>query len=149
MKTKLSDPFWSHVDNLVVAEQNKKLDPEMVKFLEGVVGCCEADSYSQHMLWYEYHDTPRFSKKYSWEQINPGWSDTVGWIGKNPVCISLYKVKVDGHIILFYYAMSRFVDHDMVRAWLEKYMPDTARDPQRGDSLRNSDAMNFSNCLPR
>lgn len=148
----MTKDFWEQVDDLYMKEQEKLLDPEMVKFLEGVVGCCESNSYSQHMLWHEYHESPRFSRTLTWEQVSPGWSDYAGWVdvvdeGKFPVFLSLSITIVGGHRILFYHATSRIVDHHMVRAWLEKYIPATARDVN--GRINNTDAMNFSNCIPR
>jgi hypothetical protein len=119
-----------------------RIDKEMDDFLDGVVGCCEASSFEQHLLWKENVDreTPM-----SWEQVNPGLMPTIGTIKRRPVCLSMFIVIIDGYRILFYDACSQVVDHEMVRQWLRKALPKSA---MRKDGFpNNADAMNFINVI--
>ena len=61
------------------------------------------------------------------------------------VCISLKKATVDGRLICFYHATSRFVDHDMIKAWIKKWAPASAYD--ESGCLNHADSMNFHNVL--
>jgi hypothetical protein len=125
-------------------------DPELVKLLDGVVGTVEADSHAQHALWADYaiegekYGAPG-RKRYSWEQHNFGLGRQVGSIDGHPVMISLLTNTVNGHKLLFYYGMSRVVDHEMIRDWLKANLPETAL---RGDGyIENTDATNFCNII--
>jgi hypothetical protein len=145
-KSKIADPFWTTVEQIY--EDARPVDEEMRKFLEGVIGCVEADGYAQHMLWHQYHHKPHFDQPpMTWEQGRSGLCEIVGYVADMPVNVSLYVNVVDGHRILFYDAVSRVVDHEMVREWLDKVLPDSARRPD--GYINNTDATNFSNILPR
>lgn len=148
----------SDLDAIILKHETKSFgksedDDELVKFLDGVVGVVEADSYAQHMLWTEYADqAARFGYKergirFPWEQGMMGHGRQVGMIDAMPVMISLSVNVVDGHRLLFYYGMSRVVDHEMIRDWLTANLPPTAF---RNDGhINNEDAMNFCNIVNR
>jgi hypothetical protein len=70
---------------------------EMDKFLLGVVGVVEANSYESMCLWQEQHE--RAGK--TWKSGGGGPMVQVGEIADMPVCISLLVNEVDGHRILF------------------------------------------------
>lgn len=116
---------------------------EMADFLAGVVGAVEANSYEQMCIWQDYHKEHGMS----WNARAQGFLETVGHVGDMPVCISLQTVEIDGHKILFYEATSQVVDYRLVEAWLEKTLPDTARDEGRNGYLNRTDAMNFHNVM--
>jgi hypothetical protein len=124
------------------------------KLLEGVVGAVEADSYASHMLWMEFaEDAEKYGsrerKRYSWKQGGSGILHTAGCIDGDeakPVCLSLFVNEVGGHRILFYHTTSRYVDHDIVRGWLEAQLGEQCMEPRRGHP-NFTDAMNFPNVL--
>lgn len=127
-------------------------DNDLIEFLDGVMGCVEANSFETHQLWetYHYHAEKLGYTKCTWEQEMQGTSRVVGYVQVNgedmPVNVSLFVNVVDGHRILFYDPCSRCVDHEMVRDWLKKVLPETAF---RSDGyINNVDANNFHNVLP-
>ncbi len=118
-------------------------DPELTSFLAGVVGVIEANSYERHMLWIENRQHPHPK---TWEQLPPGRLETVGHLDDRPVCVSLLKVRVGGHPLLFFYPTSQVVDHAMIDLWLTATLPPSAMHP---DGYPNrTDAMNFHNVFP-
>lgn len=124
-------------------------DPQLDKYLLGVVGVVEATSFEQHALW-RFNDAKLDGARLSWVETGHGFLPTVGEIDGRPVRVSVMTTTVDGHKILFFYATSAAVDHDQIDAWLKKTMPVTAfedSDPRK--RLNRSDAMNFHNVLPR
>lgn len=119
---------------------------EMNKFLSGVVGVVEANSYEGMCLWREHLE----QAGRSWKAGGGGPMVQVGEIADMPVCIALLVNEIDGHRILFYDATSQVVDHRLIDEWLEKNLPVTAfedSDPRK--RLNSTNAMNFSNVLPR
>lgn len=128
-------------------------DEHLIEFLDGVIGCVEANSFESHQLWsnFHYHAEKLGYTKLSWVQGMQGTSRVVGTVqvaGEDmPVNVSLNINTINGHKILFYDACSRCVDHDMVRKWLDTVLPDSAH---RADGyINNTDANNFHNVLPR
>lgn len=118
-------------------------DRELTAFLSGVVGVVEANSFEQHMLWAENR---RRDRPQTWEQINPGLWETVGHLDDRPVCVSLSKVRVGNHLLLFIYPTSQVVDHRLIDRWAEKASPQTAFINGR---INRVDAMNFHNVFRR
>lgn len=123
-------------------EKSNGPDEEIVKFLEGVVGVVEANSYETLCLWKEETG----ERKTSWIDDTRGILEVIGHIGDLPVCISLRTATVDGHKILFVDPTSRVVDHEMVQLWLEKNLPKSAFE---GNYINRADAMNFYNVIKR
>lgn len=119
-------------------------DDEMTKFLDGVVGCVEADSFAQMKLWDE-NDKREGDRKREWSSNLSGLMTCVGILADNQVWLSLSTAVIGGHKILFYHATSSVVDHGMVKSWLKARLPNTAFD---GDRLNNTNAMNFHNVFP-
>lgn len=100
----------------------------------------EATSYEQLMLWQEWNG------KVAWKQDNLGWLETVGFLDNMPVCISIMRVNLNGHWVLFWFPTSQVVDHRLIDKWLDenvfKYTP-----KHRGDLKPETDPMNFHNCI--
>jgi hypothetical protein len=147
----LADDVQKAIDKRTTQGFGKaKDDPELVKLMTGVVGTVEADSHAQHSLWADYAiDGEKYGApgrtRYSWEQGRSGLGRQVGSIDGHPVMISLLTNTVNGHKLLFYYGMSRVVDHEMIRDWLKANLPETAL---RGDGyIENTDATNFCNII--
>lgn len=126
--------------------------PEVAEYLQGVVGVVEANSFEKFALW-QINENKLDGVKRSWKAGGHGYGPTVGHLvtedGTKPVAISILCDVVDGRKLLFYYAMSRFVDHDLPRAWLEQHLPDSAFEGEGRGRLNHVDAMNFCNVFPR
>lgn len=80
----------------------------------------EANDFEIHSLWRSYHYDPPDCDKTPWEQDTAGLMITVGTLNGNNVNISVQWAEVDGMLMMFYWACSRFVDHDLVDQWLKK-----------------------------
>lgn len=115
-------------------------DAEMDAFLAGVEGAIEASGCERQDLWECWHQR----KRMLWEQCMSGLMTQVGTFADMPVCVSLQKARIDGHLVLFYHATSLVVQHDIVRAWLDAHLPDTAR---RDGRIVHADAMNAINVM--
>jgi hypothetical protein len=112
---------------------------EVAKFLEGVTGVVEANSFETMCLWEGNRKVGR-----SWVEISHGYGATVATLHDRPVVLSLRSAIVEGQKILFIDATSELVDWTLISAWLEKNLPRSAYD---GDRINRSDAMNFHNVL--
>ena len=88
--------------------------------LKSTVFFVEADSFTQHALWKQWHD-----KNIGWEEDNSGFGSCIGNIGKKKreVWVSFMFAKIFGKRICFYHATSRFVDHTMIEKYLETNYP--------------------------
>lgn len=119
-------------------------DHEMTKFLDGVIGVVEANSYEKHMLWVE---NDRRANPKTWTDYNCGLVEVIGFVVDMPICISLFPAEVGGHKLLFIDATSQVVDYRMIDQWLKDNPPASAF---REDSYVNkTNAMNFHNVFPR
>lgn len=133
---------------------------EMAVKMKETVFAVEADRFAQSQLWnmhalganfMQYVD-PVFDAKmrYNWKQDNSGWSPTIGTFNgggskKYGVTMSMFWMIIDGQRVLFYHLTSRYQDHDLVREWLFKHMPQLF--PNGIDSVGLlTDAMNFHTC---
>lgn len=123
----------------------KVVDEQMLKFLHGVEAVVEVgDNYARHMLWRHHHYE---SKRFTWEEDLSGLLETVGHLAEMPVCISLFKARVDGILVLFVEPTSMVVDHRLIQKWYEETLPKSAF---RDDGYVNkTDAMNFCNVIFR
>jgi len=127
-------------------------DCEMTAFLEGVIGAVLAYSYEHHMLWVE---NQKAEKPLTWEDVNPGLLEVAGYChdtsGKSfPTCISLFKARVGGHLLLFWHPTSQIVDFRLIEEWMKTNLPETAFVEYNGVRCVNqTDAMNFHNIFPR
>jgi len=116
---------------------------EMDVFLNGVVGVVEATRYEQHCLWRE---NTRLTQPMPWKSNTHGLMETVGYVNKMPVCISLFTAEISNYKILFLEATSQVVDYRMIDAWLKATMPATAL--RKDGCVNRTDAMNFYNIFP-
>ncbi|MBW3243299.1 hypothetical protein KUV57_11385 [Epibacterium sp. DP7N7-1] len=112
---------------------------EVAKFLEGVTGVVEANSFETMCLWERHTMHGR-----AWEEVSTGYGATVAVLHDRPVALSLRIAIVEGQKVLFIDATSELVDWKLIDAWLEKNLPASAYD---GDRINRSDAMNFANVL--
>lgn len=126
---------------------SKETDDEMQRFLDGCIGAVEANSFERHALW-RLNDEKLDGKKLLWKENSSGLMTCCGMVGGREVWMSLSTAEVGGAKLLFYYASSTFVDHDLVRAWIDQSMPLTARDGIEGGRVNHTDAMNFHNIFP-
>lgn len=110
------------------------MDREMQDFLNGVVGVVEANSFETMCLWREYTE----ELKKPWKQRTDGLLETIGHVGKMPVCLCLNTAEIDGHKLLFIDATSQMVDYRLIDKWLSKMLP----------GIRRTNAMNFHNAFP-
>lgn len=82
----------------------------------------EATHNEQQMLWEKFcKDSLEPAKRavLEWKQLNPGYSETVGYVGEHPVCICVFWVLINGAQVMFYEPTSRIVDHEMIEKWLD------------------------------
>lgn len=116
--------------------------------LTKTVFAVEATSTEQFFLWRENaHESPDRPKGYVpvfWQQVNPGYMETIGHIGKRPVCVCCQWVILDGQWVMFYDCTSQVADHAMVDKWLNKVFK---RKWDNGTRYAQCDAMNFGHCL--
>jgi hypothetical protein len=106
----------------------------MIEFTKDVQLFCEATHQEQHDLWYRYH------KQMPYDSHSMGIGIQVGEILSRPVCIALSTAVIDGVRVCFYHDTSALVDHDMIREFLEKHAPASAK---IDDRLNHIDATNF------
>lgn len=128
-------------------------DSQMVEFLEGVTGAVDADDYAYHALWERFAEeaTKFFDSgkriRYSWVANTVGLRTCVGTYDGRECWVSLTTAVVNGQKLLFYYGTSTFVDHDLIRTWLDANIPATGR--QSDGRIHHTDATNFVNILRR
>jgi len=121
-----------------------KMSDHIAKYLEGVVGTVEADSYAKHSLWADFSqqsDRAGFGRKkphrlVDWESAGSGYFIPVGTIADHPIYISILVDVIDGHRILFWYVSGSYNDHNQVEKWLTENVPGYAN---------RTDATNFFN----
>lgn len=110
-----------------------RLDPRIAqtKFL------VEADSFSRHCLWQEWHE------RVQWIDQN-GILQTVAnveiihgdKIKESPICISLLWGLIDGHLVCFWHATSITVDYQIIEDWIKKHFnPELTTDAENFHSL--------------
>lgn len=113
----------------------------------------EASDYEKMTFWQDWaldsswgdrEHKPTRSQRISWEQVNPGWSETIGKmkVGNQnmPICVSLTFDLIGGLLVCFYEATSQVVDYRVV----EKYVHDKKVWPA---VVGRTDAMNFGQCI--
>lgn len=102
----------------------------------------EANSFETHKLWEEIHD----KQGIPWQQ-DSGVLLTIGCIDNDeekPVCVSFMWNRIDGQLVCFYEATSRYVDHEMVEAWLNEHC---CPKWDSGTRTARCDANNYHHCL--
>jgi len=53
-----------------------------------------------------------------WEQVMNGFSLTIGYVKKSPVCVSFSFAVINGKKVCFYDCTSQIADHQMIEDWL-------------------------------
>ena len=114
----------------------------MPERLKDVVFVIEATSFEQLALWKEH--SKQGKGIIDWEEDNSGYAETVGEFGGYPVVINVSFARLNGYRIMFYYAMSKVVNHDMIKDWLKNNC-----NPKQDEGTRDAhaDAMNFSHAI--
>lgn len=113
--------------------------------LEKTFFIVEATSFEKSCLWRDYcleSDNPRYGK-HTWKLISPGWMIKVGEINDRPCCISTTWYKIDGKLVMFWYACSELVDYKLIDEWLDKNFTGT----YGGGRRASTDADNFHACI--
>lgn len=123
-------------------DPDAEIDDHLIRFVEGAIGFCAATHEEQHGVWLRLVD--RRDPPVSWQQ-HGGLGVTIGYLDDRPVHVVLSHIDVAGYKVIFYEATSTVVDYDMVRAFIDKLAPASAR---RGDRFNHTDAGNMSNILP-
>jgi hypothetical protein len=98
----------------------------MVAFLKDVEYMVEATSNERFMLWEKWHYSKE-GRQISWESNNVGLMETVGYIDKRPVVMTLNTAVIGGKKILFYDGTSQLVDHALIDKWLVDNLPDVCK----------------------
>lgn len=106
----------------------------------------EATSEERTMLWCEWsseaaghrYGSPD-NERFPWEQVRDGWSHEVGQLAGFPVNIIVNFAVIYGELVMFYYASSRVVDHEMVEEWLRANVPAYREN--------HTNATNFGHCM--
>lgn len=107
----------------------------------------EADDFARQALWERYSGEalePTTRNTIKWDQDGMGWMDTIGHVNKMPVCVTFVWAKLNGHLVVFYHACSRMVDHEMVDDYMKKYCNPTW---DGGTRRAHCDASNFHHVL--
>jgi hypothetical protein len=93
------------------------------------------EKVDKNLIFNEYPSDHRYEQDYS------GFLMQVGTFHGEPVCISISFCKLDNEIIMFYYATSNTVNHDIIEEWLKAHC-----NPQYQGRRSHTDANNFHQC---
>lgn len=105
----------------------------------------EATSFEVQCLWADHASDSqlrRFAPRH-WEQVNPGWSITVGQLNSRLICISTSWARIDGQLVMFWEATSQLVDMLLVEKWLAENF----KGKWGGGRDATTNAQNFHHCL--
>ena len=108
-----------------------------------------ATSNEQHQFWVDHakqntlNPNTFYAQKVEWQQMD-GWHVTVGHFHKRPVCISVMWNKLDGHLVMFWEAVSQLIDYAMIEKWLDENFKGKY---DGGNRRACCDASNFGHCL--
>lgn len=122
-------------------------DSEIDKRFKETVFVVECNSNEIQMLWEKFckqsmHQTDLTI--FDWEQINPGFLETVGHVNDDPVCVSVSWARINGFMICFYEATSNVVNYSMIDVWMkEKCYPTW----DKGTRYAHCDGANFHHVL--
>lgn len=82
----------------------------------------EANGFEKMVLWRSHE------KETNWKDLGVGYWQVIGYIDeknrKKSVCVSFHFSCLHGQWVCFFEATSRFVDHNMVHAFINKHFPD-------------------------
>lgn len=104
--------------------------------LNDVLFFVEATDCERQLLWEKYHE------KYNWEEISEGFMGDIGAFGgegTNPlytISVSFTFARFEGKLICFYDVTSRYVDHNIVKEYIESYQ-----------KVNYANAQNFHQCI--
>lgn len=122
-------------------DTKEKLDSFKDQMFKQTEHAVEATDCETMNLWKEYCKDAMFVtdlNHYTWEQINPGFWQQIGKVGKHPVCVSCFWYRINGVLVCFYEATSNVVDHSMVKEWVLAQCP---------KKCQSNNAMNFHNTI--
>ena len=101
----------------------------------------EASDFERSRLWMEWRN--HIQSRDEQPSVDLPTLVQVGELAGHPVSMHITWARLDGHLVGFYCASSRIVDHQMIEAWLDKnFCP-----PAHGGTHRRRDASNFKNGL--
>ena len=113
---------------------------EVAEYFHDVQCVVEATAYERQAL-NELHSN--FMGR-SWVEASFGYYPAVGTFGGEQITICVSKAKVNDRMILFYYASSPVVNHDLIDVWLLANLPDAVK-KNGGTGIIRTDAANFDN----
>lgn len=141
-------------------------DKEIEQRLRRTVAVVEATHAECLELWktwssdsWWHSDYPH--QKVKWEQISSGYWEQIGTVqiksartvfgsyerkGEFPVCVTMLWARIEGQLVMFWEPTSKFVDHDMIEAYLNKIM-DPWPTYDRGHRRASTNAMNFAHAI--
>lgn len=115
--------------------------------LENIFYVVEANSFERSTLWGEWAEMSFESKSdrhlLNWAGQSHGIMICVGKLDRRPVNLNITFDIINGAKIVFYYACSQVVDHEMVDKWVRENLTSDLPDGRRN----HTDAMNFSHCV--
>ena len=115
---------------------------EIKKYMDGVVGVLEANSFETLSIWKMYNTTNEAKGTFDQER-NGGYLVYVARSEDGSVVtISLSRFTFNGMSILVYSDESEIVDHSLIDQWIEKYAPPTA---WKNGRLNKTNATNHGN----
>lgn len=116
------------------------LSSNLEKLLAHVDFVVEATSCETQLLWEKHH------REHDWASSSSGgYGVTIGKLMDKPVVVTMTFYRIKGYLVGFYEATSVVVDHDMVKAWVERCVKVVAQSQHSRD--RHCDANNFHQCL--
>ena len=126
----------------------RKLAPfsdETKEKFKDVVFVIEATDFERFALWQMNNSEVDSYRIKSWESESRGWAPTIGYLDDKPVVVSLSYAKLNGHRVVFYYAPSMIVDHEMVRNWIDHHTQHLEFEGRQC----HTNANNFAHCYRR
>jgi hypothetical protein len=102
----------------------------------------EADDFSRRALWAE-NETLDTGRSLHWEDDPAGLAIVLGEVAGLPVNVSFVWARLDGHLVLFYSAVSLVTHRGIVERWLLRHCH-----PKWDGGTRSAhcDALNFHLC---
>ena len=103
-------------------EKARPASPDIQKYIAGVIGVVEANSFETLCLWKEHPNADA-----RWKQAPWGPLVEIGQVDGRPIWVSLLVHTIDGDRVLFIDATSQIVDHKLIDEWLHANLPASAR----------------------
>lgn len=111
---------------------------------------CDADRYSQSMLWREYSKEAEHlgdmgtRLKVDFTFSSGGCSEVIGSLDKRPLTIEISMALIEGRVVCFIDSGAQLVDWKRIEEWLLEHAPHLL--PKEGFHLR-TDATNFVHAI--